>query len=139
MRNLFINRYRQRQREPESVDWEKIDQNYETMIAEEENGNSENPERLFFAKLVGDEIRKALQELPEEFRTAIVLVDIQELTYEQTAKIMDCPVGTVRSRVSRGRRLLQVALRDYAVERGLIKELDSAGEKPDSHASTGSA
>jgi len=122
MRNLFINRYRQKRREPGSVDWEKIDQTYEAMIAEEGKANSENPEKLFFAKLMRDEIGKALQELPEEFRTAIVLVDIQELTYEETAKIIECPIGTVRSRLSRGRRLLQVALKDYALEQGLIEK-----------------
>ena len=122
MRNLFINRYRQRQREVESVDWEKIDSKYESMVAEEDKAGSKTPEELFHSKLMREQISKALQELPEDYRTAIVLVDIQELTYEETAEIMRCPIGTVRSRVSRGRRLLQVALREYAVERGLIKE-----------------
>ena len=128
MRNLFINRYRQRQREPESMDWEKVERNYEMMIAGEEKGNRENPETLVFSKVTRAEITKALQELPEEFRTAIVLVDIQELTYEETAKVMECPIGTVRSRVSRGRRLLQVALRDCALEHGLMKK--SIAEEP---------
>jgi RNA polymerase sigma-70 factor (ECF subfamily) len=122
MRNLFINRYRQKQREPEQIDWEIIDQTYETMIAGGEKSDRHDPETMVVSKLTGDEISKALQELPEEFRTAIVLVDVEDLTYEETAKIMGCPVGTVRSRVSRGRRLLQVALREYAVERGLIKD-----------------
>jgi len=122
MRNLFINRYRQRRQESESVNWDKIDSKCEIMIAEAEKANSENPENLFFSKLMGNEISKALQRLPEEYRAAIVLVDIQDLTYEETAKIMECPIGTVRSRVSRGRRLLQVALRDYALEQGLIKK-----------------
>ncbi len=64
----------------------------------------------------------ALKKLPEEYRTAIVLVDIDELSYEEAAKVMKCAIGTIRSRVSRGRRMLQVALRDYALKRGLIKE-----------------
>jgi len=51
-----------------------------------------------------------------------VLVDIEELSYEEAAKVMECAIGTVRSRISRGRRILQVALRNYALERGLIKE-----------------
>jgi RNA polymerase sigma-70 factor (ECF subfamily) len=69
-----------------------------------------------------EEVEEALKNLPEEYRTAIVLVDIEELSYEEAAKVMDCAIGTVRSRVSRGRRMLQVALRDYALERGLIKK-----------------
>jgi RNA polymerase sigma-70 factor (ECF subfamily) len=68
------------------------------------------------------EVEKALKELPEEFRTAILLVDIEELSYEEAARVIERPVGTVRSRLSRGRRMLQVALREYAVKRGLIKE-----------------
>lgn len=53
---------------------------------------------------------------------AIILVDIEELTYEEAGKVMGCPIGTVRSRVSRGRRILQVFLRDYAVESGVLRE-----------------
>lgn len=121
-RNLFINRYRQRQREPESIDWEKVDRGYEIMIAGEEKSHRLNPETVVFSKLTGDEINKALRELPEEFRTAIVLVDVEELRYEEAAQIMKCPVGTVRSRLFRGRRLLQIALRDYALECGLMKK-----------------
>lgn len=122
LRNLFINRYRQRQRAPESIDWEKVERGYETTIAGEEKSDRQDPETLVFSKLTGDEINKALQELPEEFRTAIILVDIEELSYEEASQAMGCPVGTIRSRLSRGRRLLQVALRDYALERGLIKQ-----------------
>jgi len=68
-----------------------------------------NPENLFVSQLMDEEVEKALRELPEEFRTAIVLVDIEELSYEEAAKVMECAKGTVRSRVSRGRRMLQVA------------------------------
>jgi RNA polymerase sigma-70 factor (ECF subfamily) len=118
VRNLFINRYRERQYERPAVDWERIDDKYESMVVEE--GKTPNtPEELFSSKSLGDQITKALQEVPEDYRTAVVLVDIEELTYEETAKVMECPTGTVRSRVSRGRRLLQVALRDYAAERAL--------------------
>lgn len=127
MRNLFINSYRQKQREPESIDWEKVERGYETTIAGEEKSGRQDPETLVFSKLTGDEINKALQELPEEFRTAIVLVDVEELRYEEAARIMKCPVGTVRSRVFRGRRLLQIALRDYALERGLMKKSTAEG------------
>ncbi len=122
LRNLFINRYRQKKREPQTVDWEKIDKVYESMVEQGEKAEMGNPEGLLISQLMDEEVEKALRELPEEFRTAIVLVDIEDVSYEEAAKIMECPMGTVRSRVSRGRRMLQVALRDYALERGLISQ-----------------
>ncbi len=122
LRNLFINRYRQKRREPTTVDWEKIDEVYESMVEQGENLGRGNPEQHFVSQMMDDEVEAALKGLPEEFRTAIVLVDIEELSYQKTAQVMECPVGTVRSRVSRGRRMLQVALRHYALQRGLISQ-----------------
>jgi len=120
LRNLFINRYRQKRREPTTVDWENIDEVYESMVEQGENMGRSIPEHHFVSQMMDDEVESALKGLPEEFRTAIVLVDIEELSYQEAAQVMECPVGTVRSRVSRGRRMLQVALRGYALERGLI-------------------
>jgi len=92
------------------------------MVEQGENMGAGNPEHHFVSQMMDDEVEAALKGLPEEFRTAIVLVDIEELSYQETAQVMECPVGTVRSRVSRGRRMLQVALRDYALQRGLIRQ-----------------
>lgn len=122
LRNLFINRYRESKRERNTVDWEKIDQAYESMVARHEGAEKDNPESLFFSRLMDHEVEQALRELPEEFRSAIILVDIEELSYDEAARVLDCPIGTVRSRVSRGRRMLQLALKEYARKRGVIKE-----------------
>lgn len=122
LRNLFINRYREKQREPGLVDWEKVDRAYESMVARHEGAGENNPESLFFSRLMDQEVEQALKELPEEYRTAIILVGVEELSYEEAAKVMECAVGTVRSRVSRGRRMLQVALKEYALKRGMIKK-----------------
>jgi len=122
LRNLFVNRYRERQREPGLVDWERIDQAYESMVAQYGGAEADNPESLFFSRLMDQEVEQPLRELPEEFRSAVILVDIEELRYDEAARVLDCPIGTVRSRVSRGRRMLQVALRAYALKRGVIKE-----------------
>ena len=119
--NLFINRYRRKKRQPETVEWEKINESYESMV-QKDDGERTNPESILTFQGMDDEIEKALGNLPEEFRSAIVLVDMEELSYEEAARVMDCPIGTVRSRVSRGRRMLQVALRDYALQRGLIRQ-----------------
>jgi len=122
LQNLFINRYRQKRRETPTVEWEKIDDVYESMVEQDENMGGGNPEHHFVSQIMDDEVEKALRGLSEEFRTAIVLVDIEELTYEEAANVIECPMGTVRSRVSRGRRMLQVALKEYGQGRGLVKE-----------------
>ena len=74
LRNLFINRYRQKRREPTTVDWEKIDEVYESMVEQGENLGRGNPEHHFVSQMMDDEVEAALKGLPEEFRTAIVLV-----------------------------------------------------------------
>ncbi len=120
LRNLFINRYQQKKREPEIVDWQRIDQVYESMVGQGKKAERDNPENQLISQFMDEEVERALRELPEEFRMAIVLVDIEELSYEEAAKAIECPIGTVRSRISRGRRMLQVTLRGYALESGLI-------------------
>ena len=121
LQNHFINRYRQKRREAPTVQWETIDEVYESMVEQNENMGGGNPEHHFLSQMMDDEVEMALRGLPEEFRTAIVLVDIEELTYEESANIMECPMGTVRSRVSQGRRMLQVALKEYR-GKGRVRE-----------------
>lgn len=79
-----------------------------------------DPEGDFFESIVDDHIVKAIEELPEEYRTAVVLSDLEGLPYAEIAELMEVPVGTVKSRLFRGRRQLQKALYDYAVEMGYI-------------------
>ena len=122
MRNLFYSHYRRLQEQPELVDWEKIDQIYESLIVQPEKAEGGNPANFLISESMDDEVDRALKDLPEEFRTAIVLVDMEEMSYDEAAKVMEVPIGTVRSRVSRGRRLLQVALRDYAKKNRLIED-----------------
>ena len=122
LQNLFINRYRRKRRAAPTVQWETIDGVYESMVEQNENMGGGDPEHHFVSKMMDDEVEMALRGLPEEFRTAIVLVDIEELTYEESANIMECPMGTVRSRVSRGRRMLQIALKEYGPGKGRVRE-----------------
>jgi RNA polymerase sigma-70 factor (ECF subfamily) len=104
LRHIYINRCRQKSQGPEVVDWEKIDQAYDSIVEQ-----GERAEELF-SELTDHEVEKALKGLPEEYRTAIVLVDIERLSYEEATEVMECSIGTIRSRVSRGRRMWQVAL-----------------------------
>lgn len=108
LRSVTANRYRDDQRRPQLVVLDDLDQRF---TAESRAGVPEAP-------LAPGEVERALATLPEEFRLAILLVDVEELTYEEAALAMGCPVGTVRSRLARARRGLAVALRDYATQAG---------------------
>ena len=115
-RHLFINRYRQKKKQPDYIDWDRVDHEYDSLVLSEEHIDKFNPERILCWQAMAPEIEHALRSLPEEFRQVVILVDINELTYDEAAAILDCPLGTVRSRLSRGRRLLQVALSGYVRE-----------------------
>lgn len=108
LRSVTANRYRDDQRRPQLVVLDDLDQRF---TAESRSGTPEAP-------LAAGEVERALATLPEEFRLAILLVDVEELSYEEAALAMGCPVGTVRSRLARARRGLSVALRDYAAQAG---------------------
>jgi RNA polymerase sigma-70 factor (ECF subfamily) len=116
LHNTFRNQYRASRPERGQVD---IDEPGPAHEATEAALSETNPETIVLSEMMDQEIVDALRELPEEFRSAIVLVDLQELTYEEAARALGCPVGTVRSRLSRGRRLLERKLAGYARARGL--------------------
>ena len=88
----------------------------------------EDPEGDFFKGIVDARILEAVAELQEEYRTAVVLSDIDGLTYQEISDVMQVPVGTVKSRLFRGRRLLQKKLYDYAVEEGFLAGTASGGK-----------
>jgi RNA polymerase sigma-70 factor (ECF subfamily) len=71
-----------------------------------------------FRDLVDDDISQALEKLPEDFRTVVLLCDVEGFTYEEIANMLDVPIGTIRSRLHRGRNLLKDQLKDYAEKRG---------------------
>ncbi len=81
-----------------------------------------DPEGNFFNSIVDDEVLKAIDQLPEEYRTAVVLSDVEGLSYSEISELMDVPVGTVKSRLFRGRRQLQKVLYEFAVEMGYIEQ-----------------
>jgi RNA polymerase sigma-70 factor (ECF subfamily) len=116
--NVLRNRYRHRLAEERRFDFAPVAQAYERIAASFEGGSG--VEDAFFHRLVDGEIERALVNLPHEFRAVVVLVDVHELSYAEAAATLGCPLGTIRSRLSRARRLLQVALHDYARERGLV-------------------
>ena len=116
LRHLFINEYRRKRRHPETVDLDTI----EPFAVFEDMQEVDRP-GAFFDRIVDDEVLRAVDQLPEAFREAVMLSDAEGLSYEEIAKVMDVPVGTVKSRLYRGRRMLQARLYDYAVSMGYIK------------------
>jgi len=87
-----------------------------------------DPEGAFWSRVVDDEVLRAVDALPPEFRDVVVLSDLESLSYEEIASIMEIPVGTVKSRLYRGRRLLQKSLYEYAVATGIVSEAAEARE-----------
>jgi len=118
MKNSYINRYRKETREPDTVDYNDI-QNFYNVIRDESADPNDLQEKIF-GGLLEDDVARALESLPEDFRTVVILCDIESLTYEEIAEFIDCPIGTVRSRLHRGRKILRGALFEYARKRGYV-------------------
>jgi RNA polymerase sigma factor (sigma-70 family) len=116
LKNSFINNYRKQSKEPGKIDYEEAETFLQTGKAAYSD-SIDGRERMF-RDLIGDEVTKALSSLPVDFRTVIILCDIEEFTYEEISKIVDIPIGTVRSRLHRARKMLREALMDYAVSMG---------------------
>jgi len=118
MKNTYINRYRKETREPGMVDYDDVENFYDSI--RDEGTDSNDLQKSMYRNMLSDEVTEALQSLPEDFKTVVILCDIEELTYEEIAEFLNCPIGTVRSRLHRGRKILEEKLHDYAVERGRI-------------------
>jgi RNA polymerase sigma-70 factor (ECF subfamily) len=124
LHNNFNNRYRERLRAQQQVEFDES-----IHAAVDGRAAGDDPEAVALARVFGGEVRRALARLPIEFREACLLVDVQDLTYEEAAAACGCPVGTIRSRLSRGRRQLQEMLRRYARERGYGRDAAYAPRK----------
>ncbi len=120
MKNAYINRYRKEKKEPETVEYQEVE-NFYNVIRSSTSENTDLQEAVF-SNLMEDDVANAIAALPEDFRTVIILCDIEELTYEEVAAFVDCPIGTVRSRLHRGRKLLRAQLLDFARSRGYVME-----------------
>ena len=116
MKNSYINRYRRESKEPETVDYDEVKNFYNTIRGESADPN--DLQEAIFGNLLDDDVTGAIAELPEDFRTVLILSDIEGLTYEEIADFADIPLGTVRSRLHRARKVLRARLLEYARDRG---------------------
>ncbi len=115
LRNTFINEFRSAQRRPTPVEYDEVADR--SVFAEV---SAVDPEGHFFDRLIDKEVIAAIDGLPDEFRVPIVLSDLEGLSYQEIAEVMEIPVGTVKSRLFRARKRLQVKLLDYALEMGYL-------------------
>jgi RNA polymerase sigma-70 factor (ECF subfamily) len=123
LRNTFINRYhRANRRRASKNDLEAQLQSLgpEAAVAHP-TSRVPGPDSAISQRITRDRIMAALETIPEDYRTAVMLADLEGLAYKEIAEVMDCPIGTVMSRIYRGRRLLHKLLHDHATELGLIE------------------
>ena len=127
--NTFINRHRRGGLERDVLEGPDAGPLADRWIGASTMRSMRDPERDHLLPIVEAEVRQALDDLPEHFRLAIMLSDVEGLSYKEIADVMDCPVGTVMSRLHRARKMLQLTLRDQAIALGIIDEDSSDGEE----------
>lgn len=125
MHNAFKNRYPERLRAARTVAFDTVAGEYERTPGRAGDAACDDPAALLATQTLDREVADALRALPEEYRATFILIDMEELTYEEAATILGCPIGTVRSRLSRARRCLRTALARYAQERRYVKSQQS--------------
>ena len=120
--NTFINSYRARKRRPETSDIEDVEELYlyHRLGGLEAAAAGRSAEDEVLDRFTDDDVKRAIESLPESFRIAVLLADVEGFSYKEIADIVDVPIGTVMSRLHRGRKALQKALFEFGMERGLV-------------------
>ncbi len=128
--NTFINKYRRGGLERSVLDGPDADPLADGWVSASTMRQLRDPEHVALTPIIAAEVQRALDELPDEFRLAVVLSDVEEFSYEEISKIMGCPMGTVMSRLHRGRKLLQRSLYNHALAMGIVKGEERVDSKP---------
>lgn len=123
LKNCYINQYRKTKKEPSKVDYEEVENFYDSIRSEAVDPN--DLEQKVFSNLLDDDLIIALNSLQDDYKTVVILCDLEGLSYEEIAEFLEVPIGTVRSRLHRGRKILEKKLRDYAKERGYAVETEA--------------
>jgi RNA polymerase sigma-70 factor, ECF subfamily len=126
MKNTFINNYRKRQQAPALSDFADIEESFESQVSEDAVRQIKNPEEEFLENVLDEDVQNALDKLPPDYRMVVILADLEGFSYKEIAEILEVPVGTVMSRLYRGRRLLEAAMLDFAREHGYLRDGEPA-------------
>ncbi len=124
LKNSFINNYRKNSRTPDQVEYSEVEEFVD--LLKDESAPITDMRRDMFDHLLGDDVVRAMESLNEEFRTILILSDLEEMTYEEIAEILEIPLGTVRSRLHRARKVMQEKLYNFAVHHGYITKKTAA-------------
>ena len=124
MTNTYINKYNAQQRKPTETELDDVEELflYKRLGAVDQSQLSQSAEDQMLSLFTDDEVKKALEELPDQFRIPVLMSDVEGFSYKEIAEILEIPLGTVMSRLHRGRKAMQKMLYEYAKERGLINE-----------------
>jgi RNA polymerase sigma-70 factor (ECF subfamily) len=124
MTNTYINKYNAQQRKPTETELDDVEELflYKRLGAVDQSQLSQSTEDQMLSLFTDDEVKKALEELPEQFRIPVLMSDVEGFSYKEIAEILEIPLGTVMSRLHRGRKAMQKMLYEYAKKRGLINE-----------------
>lgn len=118
--NTYINTYRAKQRRPQETELADVEDLYLYKRISGVDVAARSAEDTLLELFTDDEVKKALEDLPESFRLPVLLADVEQFSYKEIAEMLDIPIGTVMSRLHRGRKAMQKALIDFATERGLL-------------------
>ena len=121
MKNTFINNYRKKKLTPHKIDFSEIEESYERVIQKNAPDLIKDPETEIFQDMMDEDVKRALDTLPHDYKMVVLLADIEGFSYKEIAEILDCPVGTVMSRLYRGRKMLERTLLEYAKKYGYIR------------------
>jgi RNA polymerase sigma-70 factor, ECF subfamily len=121
MKNTFINNYRKKKLTPHKIDFSEIEESYERVIQKNAPDLIKDPETDIFQDMMDEDVKRALDSLPHDYKMVVLLADIEGFSYKEIAEILDCPVGTVMSRLYRGRKMLERTLLEYARKYGYIR------------------
>jgi RNA polymerase sigma-70 factor (ECF subfamily) len=127
MKNTFINNYRKKQQAPTLSDFAEIEESFENQVSEDASRPQlKNPEEELLENVLDEDVQRALDKLPPDYRMVVLLADLEGFSYKEIAEILEVPVGTVMSRLYRGRRLLEAAMLEFAREHGYLREGEPA-------------
>jgi RNA polymerase sigma-70 factor, ECF subfamily len=126
MKNTFINNYRKRQQAPPQSDFADIEESFESQVSEDYGRKIKDPEEELLEDVLDEDIQRALDDLPPDYRMVVLLADLEGFSYKEIAEILEVPVGTVMSRLYRGRRLMEQAMLKYARGHGYLRDGEPA-------------